>query len=231
MSPTIFLPREQHSHTIICLHGRDSDAAQFASEFFESEASQPEGQPRTLLDLFPTVKWVFPTAPLLRAERFDVDNMSQWFDIWSVEDPQERLELQENGLQNSITQILTIVREEDLPRNKIFLAGISQGFATAISAFLAGGTPFAGLIGLCSWLPFADRVKNAHIEPLARNTPVFLGHSLDDSVVPIQNGRVLRDTLRTHMRTVEWKEYKDGGHWINEPQGVDDIVKFLKAKM
>jgi lysophospholipase II len=26
---------------------------------------------------------------------------------------------------------------------------------------------------------------------------------------------------------VTWKDYQDGGHWINEPQGVDDMVTFL----
>lgn len=30
---------------------------------------------------------------------------------------------------------------------------------------------------------------------------------------------------------VEWKTYEDGGHWIHEPQGVDDIVAFLTEKV
>ncbi|KAK0661592.1 hypothetical protein QBC41DRAFT_235826 [Cercophora samala] len=30
---------------------------------------------------------------------------------------------------------------------------------------------------------------------------------------------------------VEWHEYDDGGHWINEPQGVDDFVAFLRRTM
>ncbi|KAI0381410.1 lysophospholipase II [Hypomontagnella monticulosa] len=233
MTSTIILPRDYHSHTIIWLHGRDSYAAEFCSELFESEASQPEGQPRTLPDLFPTIKWVFPQAPLLRAERFDVENMSQWFDMWSVENPLERPELQEPGLRTSIYQILNIVRQEDLPSDKIFLAGISQGFATVISAVLASDdTQFAGLIGLCSWLPpFADNILNTPINPLVRETPVFLAHSSDDEVVPIDNGKHLRDTLRIHMEEVEWKEYEEGGHWVNEPEGVDDIAGFLRANM
>lgn len=65
-----------------------------------------------------------------------------------------------------------------------------------------------------------------------RGTPVFLSHSTDDDVVPIQNGKKLRDTLRSVLDSgVEWHEYESGGHWINEPQGVDDIVGFLKANM
>jgi hypothetical protein len=30
---------------------------------------------------------------------------------------------------------------------------------------------------------------------------------------------------------VTWREYADGGHWINEPQGIDDTVKFLQCAM
>jgi hypothetical protein len=26
-------------------------------------------------------------------------------------------------------------------------------------------------------------------------------------------------------------EYEDGGHWVNESQGIDDIVSFLKANL
>jgi predicted esterase len=120
---------ERHTHTVILLHGRDSEAEEFACEFFESEATGPETD-RTLPALFPTVKWVFPEAKPLRSERFDTD-MSQWFDMWAVEDPQERSELQDPGLKSSIDLLTHVIREEELlvSRNRIFLGGISQGFA------------------------------------------------------------------------------------------------------
>src|SRR3954453_20909250 len=63
-----------HTHTIILLHGRDSQAREFASEFFECEATctGPESadDDRTLPALFPTIRWVFPQAGALRSERF-----------------------------------------------------------------------------------------------------------------------------------------------------------------
>ena len=76
-------PRAAHTHTVIFLHGRDSDGREFADEFFESEASGPVEQPRKLRDLLPGIRWVFPSAPILRSERFGIE-MSQWFDIWSA---------------------------------------------------------------------------------------------------------------------------------------------------
>ncbi|KAI1374780.1 lysophospholipase II [Hypoxylon crocopeplum] len=240
-------PEGPHTHTVIFLHGRDSDGKTFASEFFESEASEPANELRTLLDLFPSIRWVVPTAPTLHSERFETE-CPQWFDMWSVEHPEERPELQQSGLQQSIEQILTIIKEEEslVARSKIFLCGISQGFATAIATFLAekkGG--FAGLIGLSSWMACAPGTQE--LEKLQAifgfgqaleldecptgKTPVFLSHSVDDEVVPINNGRVLRDTITSNGFQVEWHEYEDGGHWVNEPQGVDDIVGFLKRCM
>lgn len=67
-----------------------------------------------------------------------------------------------------------------------------------------------------------------------KKTPIFLGHSMDDDVVPIKNGRDLGDLLvqqQSQRFQVEQREYEDGGHWINEPRGVDDIVRFMNKCM
>ncbi|KAL0940131.1 phospholipase carboxylesterase [Colletotrichum truncatum] len=241
-----------HTHTVIFLHGRDSECQEFADEFFESEATEPAGQPRTLGDIFPTFKWVFPGASLIHSERFGVP-MSQWFDIWSVESPSERSGLQHAGLVESVDYVLKIVDQESafVPCENIYLGGISQGFVTAVAAFFAGDRRFAGLIGLCSWaLPalsgshendgssdnalegiqaaFGWKTTAVSREKL-RSTPIFLGHAVDDDVVPIENGKALRSSLSAVLGSdIEWHEYQHGGHWINEPEGVDDIVGFIK---
>ena len=249
----------KHTHTVIFLHGRDSNAQQFADEFFESEASKPAEQPRTLPDLFPGIKWVFPAAPVLHSKRFDT-TLSQWFDIWSVEEPDDQVEIQTEGLKESIAGLVDVINAEEafVPRQNIFLGGISQGFAVALSTFFAVSQNFAGLIGLCSWMPFAsfvDDLKASNADSqhllnavhkihfgqraqeelswqLLRSTPILLGHSIDDCIVPIKNGRRMRDTL-VHSLQMDARlcEYEDGGHWINEPQGVDDIVQFLNQNM
>lgn len=262
MATTTYGPTEgrPHTHTIIILHGRDSAADEFASGFFESEASGPDDQDRTLLGLFPTVRWVFPTATSIRSERFDT-TMLQWFDMWSVEDPEEKTELQQEGLRESILRAIDVLRCEEalVPREKIFLAGISQGFATAVAAFFADGRGVAGLIGLCSWLPMASSVEEIaracgnkaeaftalqklytgvetlHLEAENqahfRTVPLMLAHSLDDEIVPIANGRRLKDAMENLGFDVDWHEYSQGGHWVNEPEGVDDMVHFIKSNM
>lgn len=247
---------ETHSHTIIFLHGRDSIASEFAEEFFESQASDD----RTFPEIYPTIKWVFPASQIRRSARFE-SGMSQWFDIWSVEEPSTKKELQIDGLRESIGEILDIIRHEAslVPPERIILGGISQGCATAIHALLYGGIRLGGFIGLSSWLPFQDDIvtittkftkadalpqirslfhgTNHELKALqelsdlsgesALDTPTFLSHSQDDPIALPINGMDLSRTLEDLGLPVTWKSYEDGGHWINEPRGVDDIVAFL----
>ncbi|KAK4443563.1 alpha/beta-hydrolase [Podospora aff. communis PSN243] len=248
-----------HTHTVILLHGRDSDACEFASEFFECEASGTAAD-RTLTALFPTIRWVFPQARSLRSERFDVD-MSQWFDMWSLEDVQERSELQAPGLRSSVDVVIETIEDEELivPRQRIVLGGISQGFATSLAALFGDGKGgFAGLCGFCSWMPLATEIasflrhnldpsdrlvsmqrlyagklengrQSAVLDQQLQTTPILLEHNQNDPVIAIENGKGMWDALgELGFRHVEWHEYEDGEHWINEPQGVDDFVNFLR---
>ncbi|WYZ33777.1 hypothetical protein EsH8_I_000053 [Colletotrichum jinshuiense] len=255
---------QEHTHTIILLHGRDSNCDEFAGEFFESEISEHlagdialEGtapHARTFQGLFPTFKWVFPSALSVLSERFGLE-MSQWFDMWSVENPSERPELQSIGLCRSIEFVSDLLSNEShfVRRGNIYLGGISQGFVTAVAAFLADNQGLAGLIGFSSWAypelaPYgtqslskgrllgsefwAGRGSGPGPTEGTRTTPVFLGHAADDEIVPVQNGRILRDALHNVAESnVEWHEYQSGGHWITEPEGVDDLVRFLRRTM
>ncbi|KAI0888181.1 phospholipase/carboxylesterase [Annulohypoxylon maeteangense] len=228
-----------HTHTVILLHGRGSNGQEFLNEFFECKTTEPVGQPRTLRDLFPTIRWVFPSAPTTYSERSN-DVESQWFDIWSVGSPNDKPEIQINGLMESIELVLALVQQEEelVPRRSIFLGGISQGFATAFSTFLFGEKDYAGLIGLCGWAPSAAlALLGGELDGVPESeerdeTPVFLGHSRNDTVVPLEEGRKLCSILWRRADTVvDFHEYPVGGHWINEPTGVNDIAEFLENNM
>jgi predicted esterase len=257
----IIAPTIKHTYTFILLYGRDSNATEFATDFFESQASNG----LTFPEIFPNYKWVLPTSALRTSARFET-KMSQWFDMWSVEEPEERKETQVQGLKESIAFIMDVIQEEVrfVPMKRIILGGISQGCATAIYALMATRVQIGGFIGLCSWLPFQQEIndiatgsvksKESAIDQLqvlfgnpthesdservnlmsrlksALETPIFLSHSKDDEVVPVENGEKLYQGLRALGAGVSWRKYEDGCHWVNEPQGVDDIVAFLSEK-
>ncbi|CZR67002.1 uncharacterized protein PAC_16901 [Phialocephala subalpina] len=168
---TYVAPRDKHTHTVIFLHGREDFGSDLAQYFFDSKASNG----RSLADIFPSIRWVFPTAKMrYSAQRdFEFSNssfaealkgeeiISQWFDIWSIDAPTEEEELMIPGLQESIGQILDIVKEEAkiVPMDRIILGGISQGCATAILTLLSSELELGGFIGLSSWLPFKEKTE------------------------------------------------------------------------
>ena len=117
---------EEHSHTIILLHGRECTATDFASELLEGQASDD----RTLPEIFPSIKWVFLNSGTRTYSRFG-SKESQWFDMWDMRSPQERKDLQIDGLRESIAFILSVIRTEAafVPPERIIIGGISQGMS------------------------------------------------------------------------------------------------------
>ena len=230
----IYQPTSRHTHTIIFLHGRDSTASEFAPELLESEDSQDQ----TFQQALPSVRWVFPTASMINSARFN-QPMSQWFDMHTTENPHEGEEEQDPT--QSIDTIHRILAKEaailgDGGHQKVILAGISQGAAVGIHALLKQEQKLGGFIGLNTWLPNPDSIKNTGVKwPEAVKTKVMLAHTRDDPVINVKYGEELRDNLKTLDMNVVWHDYEtkagENAHWVNEPEGVDDIVKFVQAIM
>jgi lysophospholipase-2 len=155
----------------------------------------------------------------------------------SVQRPQENSDIQKEGLWNSVSQILKIVKEEGeiVGLENIIIAGISQGCVTAIFALLASGMRIGGFVGLCGWLPLKDEIVGVMDVPgrvrNALETPVLLQHSEDDEVVPIENGEGLAALLAQCGISVRWQRFEDGGHWLNEPKGMDGVIGFIEGVM
>ncbi|EEP79664.1 predicted protein [Uncinocarpus reesii 1704] len=66
------------------------------------------------------------------------------------------------------------------------------------------------------------------------STPVLLLHGIDDGIVKISLGRQACQLLREIGMEVLMREYfgaPNMGHWIQEPEGFDEIVTFLKSKI
>jgi predicted esterase len=223
-------PTAPHSHTIISLHGRGSNGSVFCDELFESE----DNSGRFFIDIFAGIKWVFPTA----TESYDQsEDESRWFDMSSVQRPQENSKIERLGLWHSVAQVLQVVKTETdiVGGQNVMLAGISQGCAIGIFALLASGMQIGGFIGLSGWLPLAEEVQGImNVPGRARDvlrTPVLLQHCKDDDVVPVENGNDFRIRLGEIGMCVIWECFEEGGHWLNEPNGMDGLVDFIQAVM
>ncbi|EFR04115.1 hypothetical protein MGYG_07122 [Nannizzia gypsea CBS 118893] len=255
-------PKDAHTHTAVLLHGRASNGAEFAEEFLDSHTSEK----KTLPAHFPGCRWVFPTS----RERWSVvfeENLTAWFDIYSLVNISEKQDLQVEGLKESTAYLLDVIRSEVAllggRSDRLVLAGMSQGMATALWTLLCSPGlikgRMGGMVGMSGWLPFADEILDLnpqsqsqpqslremistqcgeHIqatnEEVKRtlSTPVILLHGADDAWVGVELGRQAHAGLVKLGMPAVFKEYTgadNDGHWVKEPEGVDDIVRFLMS--
>ncbi|RYP89574.1 hypothetical protein DL770_004295 [Monosporascus sp. CRB-9-2] len=241
----------RHTHTVIFLHGRDSTAIRLSEDLLDGQNSQG----RHLQDIFPSIRWVFAQSEKRYSAELERE-ITQWFDVCDLRNPAERPDLQLEGLRQNAAKLILLIKSEAATvggLRRVILAGFCQGFATAVHALLnlrgSNDQPMetqnrlGALIGLSSWmaLPAASVSScrgNLALQPggasanvdVYRDTPVFLSHAANDDVVPVEQGRKLRDILRGYGMDVVWKEFETGGHWIYGSQDVDDIVDFLKSQ-
>jgi predicted esterase len=165
--PLIFSPSQTHQTTLIILHGRGSTAQKFAEPLLAHAVSSPPATPlpastgevhhRSFRDHFPNTKFIFPTAPLRRAVVFKRSLIHQWFDNWSLTQPELKQHLQVPGLRETNSFIHELLREETkiVGAGRVVLMGLSQGCAASIvSTLLWEGEPFGALVGMCGYLPF-----------------------------------------------------------------------------
>ncbi|KAE8357953.1 Alpha/Beta hydrolase protein [Aspergillus caelatus] len=161
-APLVIAPLKsnQHTHTIILLHGRGRNGERFGQVFLEST---------DIARRLPTVKFVFPTARKRRSTVLKRIPINQWFDNYSLEDPNIRTELQVDGLEESTRYLRGLIHEEARLLNgehrRVIIGGLSQGCATSISCLLGGFPeddkmkPLGGFIGMSGWLPFEQEIS------------------------------------------------------------------------
>ncbi|KAL2824891.1 hypothetical protein BDW59DRAFT_146849 [Aspergillus cavernicola] len=104
--PPLIIPsfrKDQHTHTIILLHGRGSNSSRFGHIFLESTG---------IVQRLPTTKFISPTVKKRRSTVLKRVPINQWFDNYSLEDPNTRAELQFDGLQESSAFRRGLVEQE-----------------------------------------------------------------------------------------------------------------------
>lgn len=242
-------PSKTHTHTVIFLHGHGSNGSEFSEDFMCTEASN--GQ--TLAEYFSFKKWMFPSAPTsCIPDSEHAEGMLQWFNLPYVVpflpcklrrdsilmSSQSDTEHPDSSEQEEVEHIAAAARDiADLVEreiaiagaDRVILGGTSQGCAIATYALLLVGRQLGGYIGLSSWLSSRHTLVTMLDENEALSTPVLLAHCQDDEMICIVCGHQLRDELRWYGMNVAWREYEDGGHWINQAKGERDIVDFISS--
>ncbi|KAL8903386.1 MAG: hypothetical protein Q9207_003960 [Kuettlingeria erythrocarpa] len=156
--PLIIAPLQAHKHTFIILHGRGSNATAFGPSVLNTRISETQ----TFQSSFPHAQFIFPTASKRRAQIYNRSVINQWFDNWSLQTPNERTELQAEGLRETSAYVHSLLRSaiDQVGADNVVLGGLSQGCAAALISLLTwNGEPIAAGFGLCGWLPFRMQLE------------------------------------------------------------------------
>lgn len=187
-------PSSPATSAIIWLHGLGADKHDF-------EAIVPE---LGLQDL-PT-RFVFPNAPM-RAVTINAGQvMRAWYDIQDVD-------IRAGGLEEHVREsegILNGLVEREvargIARDRIVVAGFSQGGAVALHTGVRYPGRLAGVLALSTYLPLAAKFSDER-HSMSQETPIFMAHGQIDPLIPIQGAVLSRQALEAEGYTVEWHEY------------------------
>lgn len=178
--------------TIIWLHGLGADGHDF--EPVIPDLGIPEESP---------VRFIFPHAPAIPVTINGGYIMPAWYDIKQTD---LGIEQDEEGIRHSAQQIQLMIEREQMhgiPADRIILAGFSQGGAMALHVGLRQSNPLAGIIALSAYLLLPE----AHANPKAISTPIFMAHGINDPVVPFILGDESHRRLEKLGCPVAWHSY------------------------
>ncbi|KAK6540773.1 hypothetical protein TWF694_008163 [Orbilia ellipsospora] len=161
-SPFVVEAQTSHTHTAILLHGLGGHGEHFGTELIASATSS--GQHRTLQEVFPGMKFLFPTSRRTRSTVFKRAKVNQWFDISSLDDRTHGEEVGIDGLaetSNYIRGLIQIEIENGIPAKCILLGGLSQGLAASLYTLLTLNPQLqiGAYIGMSGYFPFVKDIE------------------------------------------------------------------------
>jgi phospholipase/carboxylesterase len=208
-------PEAPAQAAVIWLHGLGADGYDFVPIAPELRLAMP-------------VRFIFPHAPVRPVTINGGMQMRAWYDIFSLS-RQDRQD--EAGIRESAARVQELIEAEaaaGVPRDKIVLAGFSQGGAIALHAGLRQQQGLAGLLALSTYLPLESSLI-AELTAAGRGTPLLMCHGSYDNVVPLLLGSHSRDLLRKLGREVEWREYPMQHQVCGEE--IADIASWMTVRL
>jgi len=219
-SPEVFETVESASGptpgaSVVWLHGLGADGHDF--EPIVPEIVVPGG-----------LRFVFPHAPVRPVTINAGFAMRAWYDISALDGSPPR---DSAGFEASVRGVRHLIDREiesGFAPERVFVAGFSQGGSIALHAGLTYPKRLAGVIGLSTWLPFAERLERDRNDANA-STPLLMAHGSADPVVPQAGGRAAADRLTALGHPVEWHSYPMP-HAVC-PDELSDLCAWLTARL
>jgi phospholipase/carboxylesterase len=202
--------------SVIWLHGLGADGHDF-------EPIVPE----LVDDDWPSIRFVFPHAPVRAVTINGGVRMRAWYDILGLEIAQRQ---DESGVRESIAFVQQLIARENkraVPSERVLIAGFSQGGAIALAAAVRHQQKLAGVAALSTYLPIAESTGKERSE-VNRGLPVFMAHGNLDPVVGHALGLMSRSYLEGLGYSVEWHSYPMP-HSVSVEE-IADLATWLSAR-
>lgn len=174
--------------SIIMLHGLGADGSDMQPLAAAWAARLKQAQPTC------TCRIHCPDAPSRAVSVNGGYVMPAWFDIYALD---AHAPVDSAGIAQSVQRIRTLLDSEHragVPWQNIFLGGFSQGGAIALHTLLQLEQTIGGVIALSTWLPMPP------VPASFARTPVFIGHGVDDDLVPV----AAAERAQTHLRALDY---------------------------
>ncbi len=184
-------PKSTHKYSIIWLHGLGADGHDF-------EGIVPELH----LNAYDHINFIFPNAPVQSVTINGGVKMRAWYDI--LEKSLDR-KIDVNGIRDSAMLISNLIDKEiekGIPSENILLAGFSQGGVIALHTGLNFAKNLGGIIALSTYFPTYNE-----LDKTPKNTPIFMGHGILDSIVDVEAGKAVYNNLHDSSHSIEWHDY------------------------
>jgi phospholipase/carboxylesterase len=187
-----FLPSLQspesdaHYPTILALHGRGSNE----EDLIGLAPHLPQG-----------LLWISPRAPLLLGP-----GSYEWYRVRVIGKPElEQVFSAIESIDHFMEESLVTY---PIDPQKLFLLGFSQGSLLSMCYTLAHPVPIAGVIAQSGYVPNGVELKID--EAGIKGKPFLLTHGDQDTLIPVDWGRVCRDRLQELGADVEYHEFQMG---------------------
>jgi phospholipase/carboxylesterase len=200
--------------SILWMHGLGADGHDF-------EPLVPE----LLADGMPSLRFVFPHAPVRPVTINNGYQMRAWYDIIGID---RRSAEDFAGIDASAVAIGDLIKAENqrgVATQRIAIAGFSQGGAMALHIGTRHPEKLAGVIALSCYLPRSSEFATARTVA-NQATPIFMAHGTQDPVVPYPLGDESGRLLQSAGYPLEWHAYPMP-HSVCEPE-VADLRAWLK---
>ena len=214
--PLVIHTGGEHTASVIWLHGLGADGNDFAPIVPELGLAKNSG-----------VRFIFPHAPKRPVTINGGMIMRAWYDVRAMD-----LTIGEDsdGIRESAELINEMINREsdEVPCDRIILAGFSQGGAMILHAGLRYPQTLAGLLALSCYLPLPDSLDD-EANDAARGVPVLMMHGDFDPVIPISTADRSRRFLQARGYEIDWQRYAMQ-HAVC-PQQIDYIGNWIRDRL